>query len=137
MFKNSASSKGFDPALTIFIPLYSIGLCEAVTSIPASAEKCTVAKYTSSFTPPSSQYDFATDPNQSYVMFAATFAGTNGDTNITYNTTTNQTTVPSSALTAVGDTNYKKLSFFSNFDKYSLCFIQFPAFPYRNPPGSR
>ena len=75
-----------------------------------------VAKYTSSFTPPSSQYDFATDPNQEYVMFAATFAGTNGDTNITYNSTTNQTTVPSSALTAVGDTNYKKLSFFSNFD---------------------
>jgi plastocyanin len=75
-----------------------------------------VAKYTSSFTPPSSQYDFATDPNQEYVMFAATFAGTNGDTNITYNSATNQTTVPSSALTAVGDTNYKNLSFFSNFD---------------------
>jgi hypothetical protein len=75
-----------------------------------------VAKYTSDFTPPTSQYDITTDPNASYVMFAATFTGSDGDTNITYEKETTLITPPSSTLTAVGDTNYKNLSFLSNFD---------------------
>jgi hypothetical protein len=47
-----------------------------------------VAKYTSNFTPPSTQYDIATDPYKGSVMFAAPFTGAvDGATSIIYYTT--------------------------------------------------